>query len=649
MKYILKIIPLFFHLLSQLVVNGNDYISLKEIDGRSWLVKPNGQPFFAHGITHVSNKDAKLNYKKFSQACKSVGFNAYGYGCPEPLRRDMPFIDSWNHLVPISYYRGKNGVQFLDIFDPKIQKKLEYGVKAKCLSSRENPNTIGFCWTDLGSWALENPSGKNWVDFIRKLPPNTPGQKAYQKFLKTWEGSSEKQRDLAFLRIIAKEYFKVVGNAQRKYAPNHLVFGERFGISSLSIYRTIVPEVLEEMLPYVDAIAIQPPFQSKFPKEDFDKIYQLTQKPILICDFAIRFKDKGKDIRSWKPEPDSIAAGRAYVQYIKDAFETDYIIGSFWCNPVDTPKGFSKPGVKQGFFGVGLSERPGLHQQVRELNRHIVASTPKTILAKDAKLERLASGYETVEGPLYDGKGQLLFTDIPNQHIWKLNLKTLDTTLFRDETGGANGLAFDLAGRLLMCKQREKSLARLEEDGTETVLLKPTRIGGNKKIYPVGVNDVVVDRKGRIYVTVPGAGSIYLLDSDGGNPRQVISDLKGPNGLMLSPCETTLYVSEYKEQKLHAYDVDPKTGNPSDQRLFTQVKIPSDYGCDGMTVDHLGNLYCAGPYAVRVWSPQGKLLETIPVPESPTNCTFAGAGSNMLYITGRKNIFRIRLNTKGVR
>ena len=224
---------------------------IEKIEGRYWLVKPSGQPIFTHGITHASNQYAKLNYHKFSQACKSVGFNAYGYGCPEPLRQDMPFIDSWNHLVPISYYRGKNGVQFLDIFDSKIQKKLEYGVKAKCLSSRENPNTIGYCWTDLGSWALENPSGKNWVDFIRKLPPNTPGQKAYQKFIKTWEGSSEKQRDLAFLRIIAKEYFKVVGNAQRKHAPNHLVFGERFGINSLSIYRTIVPEVLEEMLPYV--------------------------------------------------------------------------------------------------------------------------------------------------------------------------------------------------------------------------------------------------------------------------------------------------------------------------------------------------------------------------------------------------------------
>ena len=287
---------------------------------------------------------------------------------------------------------------------------------------------------------------------------------------------------------------------------------------------------------------------------------------------------------------------------------------------------------------AGQKKDPGLHQQVPKLNLNIEATTRGALFAEDAKLEKLASGYETVEGPLYDGKGHLLFTDIPNQRIWQLNVKTLETTLFRDETGGANGLAFDLRGRLLMCKQREKSLARLEEDGTETVLLKPTRIGPNKKIYPVGVNDVVVDRKGRIYVTVPGAGSIYLLDSNGGNPRPVISGLKGPNGLMLSPDEKTLYVSEYKEQKLHAYEVDQKMETPPGDDFY-QVKLASDYGCDGMTVDHLGNLYCAGPHAVRVWNPKGKLLETIAVPESPTNCAFAGPGSNVLFTSPAERAF----------
>ncbi len=350
-------------------------IHLIEIEGRPWLVGPDGQPFFAHGITHVNNKKAGLDFTKFSKACKDLGFNAYGYGCPPDLRDDMPYIESWNHLVPSSYYRGKAAVKFVDIFDPDEQAKLVAGVKRYCTMSRDNLNCIGYCWTDLGSWPLENPSGTNWVEFIRNLPEDSPGHRAYREFLSNWEEDNstadDQARDLAFLQLIAREYFRVVGGANRKYAPNQLVFGDRFA------FNTIVPEVLKEMLPYVDAIAIQPPFQGEFPKTKYEEIRALTEKPILLCDFAVRFKDGDKDIRSWKPASDSVEAGQQYSDYIRAALDTDFIIGAFWCNPVDTSKGFGKPGVKQGFFGEELSLRPGLAQSVKEVNAYREKVTPK--------------------------------------------------------------------------------------------------------------------------------------------------------------------------------------------------------------------------------------------------------------------------------
>jgi len=347
-------------------------ISLVKIDGRHWLVNPDEKPFFAHGITHAGNRLAKLDFKKFSQFCKELGFNAYGYGCPQQLRKDMPYVASWNHLVPISYYRGKNGVKFVDVFDPKVEARMEAGVKAYCLiNAKTSRNVIGYCWTDLGSWPLENPSGKNWVDFIRKLPKNAAGQKAYQGFLKTWEGDVGTARDQAFLRLIARKYFRIIGEAQRKHAPDHLVFGDRFA------FNTLDDDVMKEMLPYVDGIAIQPPFHGQFPKEKFDEIHRLTQKPILICDFAIRFKDGEKDIRSWKPAANSVAAGKAYAEYVQAALQTDYVVGVFWCNPVDTPKGFGKSGVKQGFFGEEMVGRPGLDQSVKEVNSFRETLTPK--------------------------------------------------------------------------------------------------------------------------------------------------------------------------------------------------------------------------------------------------------------------------------
>ena len=152
---------LFVLFASPTLANKAGFITIKKFEGRSWLIMPDGQPFFAHGISHEHNLKTSTDLDKFSKSCKEIGFNSYGYGCTESLRKDMPFIESWNHLV----------------------------------------------------------------------------------------------------------------------------FGERFA------FNTLVPEVVKEMLPYVDAIAIQPPFQSKFPKEKFDGIYKLTGKPILICHFAVRFKD----------------------------------------------------------------------------------------------------------------------------------------------------------------------------------------------------------------------------------------------------------------------------------------------------------------------------------------------------------------------
>ncbi|MEM9369224.1 MAG: endo-1,4-beta-xylanase [Planctomycetota bacterium] len=355
-------------------------IGLSEIDGRTWLTSPEGKPFFAHGVTHATNRSLSQSYQAVSKACRNLGFNAYGYGCPAQLKDDMPFVEGRNY-VPISTYRGNGGsFRFIDIFHPREQERLAGQVKQTCLQNRNNPNLIGYYWTDLAAWPLKNPVGKNWVDFIRGLPSDAPGQKAYAEFLKTWTGSNARARDLAFLRIIAREYFRVMGEANREHDPNHLIFGDRFA------FNTLVPEVLEELTPWVDAIAIQPPFQPGFPKAKYQEIHELTGKPILICDFAIRFKDGDKSIRGWQLQEDAGSAGIHYAKYIHAALETPYIIGAFWCNPVDSTPAFNKSGgLKQGLFGDGLTPRPGLSEAVLELNRHIAKITPELPLVTDVK------------------------------------------------------------------------------------------------------------------------------------------------------------------------------------------------------------------------------------------------------------------------
>ena len=105
---------------------------------------------------------------------------------------------------------------YADVFDPKVQTQLEQEVRQVCYANRRNRNLIGYCWTDLGAWPLKNPTGRNWVDFMRNLPAAAPGQRKYQAFLETWEGDDADARDLAFLRLIAREYARVLGTSNRK-------------------------------------------------------------------------------------------------------------------------------------------------------------------------------------------------------------------------------------------------------------------------------------------------------------------------------------------------------------------------------------------------------------------------------------------------
>jgi acetyl esterase/lipase len=359
-------------------------IRLTEIDDRSWLIDPRGKPFFAHGITHVGNPSHQVDDNEVSKACKDLGFNAYGYGCPRLLKNDMPYLEGRN-LVPISTYRNDGSFRFIDIFDPKQQQQLEMQIRQACNQNRDNPNLIGYCWTDLGAWPLKNATGKNWVDFTRALPAEAPGHRAYQAFLEDWRGDDPAARDAAFLRLIAREYFRVCGEANRKYDPNHLIFGDRFA------FNTIVPEVLEEMLPWVDAIAIQPPFQPGFPKQEFDRIHRLTGKPILICDFAIRFKDGDKPISGWKLQENARVTGQLYEKYVRDALATSYILGVFWCNLIDSQAPFKNAGIKQGMFEERLTPRPGLAEAVRELNRYREQTTPKGLDKKGAPRRTFAA------------------------------------------------------------------------------------------------------------------------------------------------------------------------------------------------------------------------------------------------------------------
>ena len=124
--------------------------------------------------------------------------------------------------------------------------------------------------------------------------------------------------------------------------------------------------------------------------------------------------------------------------------------------------------------------------------------------------------------------------------------------------------------------------------------------------------------------------------------------MQTPNGLILSPDERTLYVSEYVPKKILSFKIG-KNGALS-AKLFAQMDDgqPELKGADGMCADRAGNVYCAGPKDIWIWDSEGKLLDKIACPDRAVNCAFGGTQLRDLYLSGFGGVHVQRMKVSGV-
>jgi gluconolactonase len=262
-----------------------------------------------------------------------------------------------------------------------------------------------------------------------------------------------------------------------------------------------------------------------------------------------------------------------------------------------------------------------------------------SVVAKGAKLEKLAGGFRFVEGPAADGQGNIFFTDIPNNRIHKWSLDGKLST-FREDSGGANGLFFDKDGNLLACEGGGRRLVSIDPNGNVTVLADKY----DDKPFN-SLNDLWIDPKGGVYFTDPRYGNrggmeqngehVYYLSPERGNIIRVVDDMVRPNGVIGTPDGKKLYVADHGGGKTFAYTIN-NDGTLSNKQLF------APQGSDGMTLDNEGNVYLT-TNAVAVYSKDGEKIETIEVPEKPTNVCFGGKDKNTLFITAGSSLYSVQM------
>ncbi len=295
------------------------------------------------------------------------------------------------------------------------------------------------------------------------------------------------------------------------------------------------------------------------------------------------------------------------------------------------------------------------------------------IFEKGAKLKVVAEKGVAGEGPAWDPKLGVLTSG--NGHINRLDTDGKSSVHRKD--AGTNGLLFDRDGSLLACEPDKRRVTRTTPDGKLTVLTDS--FGGKKYNQP---NDITVDGKGRVYFSDPRYGpkdgmeqldkdgktveGVYRIDTDGKVHRVIGREVERANGVLVSADDKLLYVADNNNDTGGArtlWRFDLKDGDvdvKSKKKIYDWGK---GRGPDGLKQDDKGRLYVAGglnkanppaePAAdvkggIYVLSPDGKLLEFLPVPtDEVTNCAFGGEDLKTLYITGGGVLYSIRTSTPG--
>jgi gluconolactonase len=257
--------------------------------------------------------------------------------------------------------------------------------------------------------------------------------------------------------------------------------------------------------------------------------------------------------------------------------------------------------------------------------------------------------FSFTEGASVDRRGNVFFTDQPNNKIWEYTVDG-QLSLFLDSAGRSNGMYFDRKGNLVTCADEKDQLWSISPEKKVTVLVSDFQ--GHRLNGP---NDCWIDRKGGIYFTDPyyqrpywdrtrsdlDGEKVYYLPKGKKDPVIVADSLLKPNGIVGTPDGNYLYVADIRDKKTYRYRISGN-GMLTDRQLFVQM------GSDGITLDNKGNLYLTGD-GVTVFDPSGKKIAHIPVPAKWTaNLCFGGKDKSTLFITASESIYILPMRVKGV-
>jgi sugar lactone lactonase YvrE/enterochelin esterase-like enzyme len=262
-----------------------------------------------------------------------------------------------------------------------------------------------------------------------------------------------------------------------------------------------------------------------------------------------------------------------------------------------------------------------------------------TILIRDG-WNVVSQGHRFTEGPCANSRGELFFTDIPNNRIHKVGLDG-KVTVFAEDTGGANGLKFGPEGKLYACQGGRNRVVAYDEHGKDTTISEDTG----------SPNDLCITAKGNVYYTVPGSKQVKLV-RPGSESEIADRGIEFPNGICLSPDQSLLYVADMRGQFVYSFQIAADGSLTNKQKYFHLhiVDGSTQSAADGITVDANGNLYVATEMGLQICDQAGRVNAIVPKPQRAwlSNVAFAGADLDTLYVTCGDKVFSRKTKVHGI-
>ena len=271
-----------------------------------------------------------------------------------------------------------------------------------------------------------------------------------------------------------------------------------------------------------------------------------------------------------------------------------------------------------------------------------------------AAMRQLGTGFEFTEGPVWHPKEHfLLFSDMPGDVRRRWDRGGIREVM--RPANKCNGMTYDADLNLIVCEHATSTLVRERPDGRREVLA--SHYDGRELNSP---NDVVVKSDGSVYFSDPWYGrmpvygverprqlgfqGVYRLPPGGGPPQLLVERtlFEQPNGLCFSPDERRLYINDTVQHLIRIFEVEAD-GRLSGGRVFasgivsaTEPGVP-----DGMKCDAFGNVWVCGPGGVWVYSPTGRLIGKLRVPELVGNLAWGGPDFRTLFLTASHSVYAV--------